>query len=244
VGRPIAGRFVRVPAPGWIELRAASPAARARRVWRLVVLRPPARRSRDVCLVIALERQDLADTDTRCDVWVPRSGAVSFVDMPAIPDRSGPSPMLISGVAPPGVRAVRVDGLGGSHRLPLSEHRAFLAVYAPGVRGKVRLVSERSDREIVRTFELPVPQRVYLSAHHEHRRRGAVFDDEVGEDVTSQSYRRVVRRFGPPAVIRREQGLRCAYYEIVGWASDGWRFCFARDGHMVSAEGNSPLPAH
>jgi hypothetical protein len=28
----------------------------------------------------------------------------------------------------------------------------------------------------------------------------------------------------------------------VGRARDDWRFCFARDGHMLSAGGNSALP--
>jgi hypothetical protein len=209
-----------------------------------MVLRSPRGRPRDVCLAFGLERQDRAEANTRCDVLVPRSGAVSFVDVPGIPTRFGPSPTLISGVAPPGVRAIRLEGPGGSRPLPLSEHRAFLAVYAPSARGTVRVVTQRHDREIVRSFELPASPQLYLSAQHEHRRRGAVFGDEVGENITSQSYRRVVRRFGPPAAIRREQGLHCAYYEVVGSAGDGWKFCFAEDGHMVSASGGSPPPSH
>jgi hypothetical protein len=242
VGHPIAGRAVRAPTPGTVELRAASPVAGARQVWFVVVLRPPPGRPRDTCFTIGLEVLDIGEADTRCDVLVPRTGAISFVDVPSIPDRFGPSPTVISGVAPPGVRGVRLDGPGGSRSLPLSTHRAFLAVYAPRARGKVSVVSQLGDRESVRSFELPVSPRVYLSAPHQHRRRGAVFNDDVGENITGRSYDQVIRRFGPPAAVRREQRLRCAYYEVVGSAGDGWRFCFARDGHMVSATGRSPPP--
>jgi hypothetical protein len=242
VGRPVAGRAVRAPTPGTVELRAASPVVGARQEWFVAVLRPPPGRPRDACLTIGLEEQDIGEADTRCDVLVPRTGAISFVDVPGIPDRFGPSPTVISGVASPGVRGVRLEGLGGSRPLPLSKHRAFLAVYAPRARGKVSVVSQLGDRDVVRSFDLPVPPRVYLAARHEHRRRGAVYDDEVGENITGRSYHQVARRFGPPAAIRREQGLRCAYYEVVGSAGDGWRFCFARDGHMVSATGGSPPP--
>jgi hypothetical protein len=228
--------------PGWAELRAESPAADGRLAWRVVAMRPPPHGPRDVCLTFGLAAQDLAEADTRCDVSAPGSGAVSFLDVPGIPDRFGPPPTLIMGVAPPDVRAVQVEGLGGTHPLPLSAHRAFVAVYAPSAHGKVRLVSTLGDRKTVRTFELPAPPRSYLFAPHPHRRPGAVFNDEVGESITGLTYRQVVHRFGPPAVVRREQGRRCAYYEVVGYANDGWQFCFRRDGHMFGAEGNTPPP--
>jgi hypothetical protein len=244
VGRPVTPRFVSVLGPGWVELRAASPAAGGRPVWRVVAMRSPPGRPRDICVTVGLAAQDLAEADTRCDVSAPGSGAISFLDVPGIPDRFGRSPTLISGVAPPGVRAVRLEGLGGTHELPLSAHRAFVAVYAPDARGKVRLVSQLRDRKIVRSFKLPAPPRTYLFPRHEHRRRGAVFGEEVGKPITQLSYREVVHRFGPPAVVRREHGLRCAYYEVVGYANDGWQFCFRRDGQMHGAMGNTPPPAH
>ncbi|MDQ1727649.1 MAG: hypothetical protein QOK14_1694 [Frankiaceae bacterium] len=243
IGRPVAPRFVTVLGPGWVEVRATSPAAGGRPAWRVVAMRPPPGRPRDTCVTVGLAAQDLAEADTTCDVSAPGAGAVSFLDVPGIPDRFGRPPTLISGVAPPDVRAVRVEGLGGTHTLPLSAHRAFVAVYAPGARGTVRLVSQVGNRERVRSFKLPAPLRVYASAHHEHRRRGAVFNDEVGEPITQLSYRQVVHKFGPPAVLRREHGLRCAYYEVVGYANDGWQFCFRRDGRMDGAMGNTPPPA-
>jgi hypothetical protein len=244
VGHPVAPRFVRVLGPGWVEMRAQSPAPDGRPAWRVVAMRPPPGRPRDTCLTVGLAAEDLADDDTTCDVSAEGAGAVSFADVPGIPDRFGRAPTLISGVAPAGVRAVRVEGVGGTHTLPLSAHRAFIAVYAPDARGAVRLVSQLGDRTVVRSFRLPVPERLYLDDHHEHRRRGAVFNDEVGEPITGLSYRQVVHRFGPPAAVRREHGRRCAYYEVIGYANDGWRFCFRRDGQMYSAEGGAPPPAH
>jgi hypothetical protein len=242
VGQPVAPRFVREMGPGWVELRAESPAAGGRPVWRVVAMRPPPHGPRDVCLTFGLAAQDLAEADTRCDVSAPGSGAVSFLDVPGVADRFGRTPTLIMGVAPPDVRAVRVEGVGGTHSLPLSQRRAFIAVYAPRAHGKVRLVSQLSDRKVVRTFKLPAPERSYLFARHPHRRRGAVFNDEVGEPITQLTYRQVVHRFGPPAVVRQEHGRRCAYYEVVGYANDGWQFCFRADGHMFSAGGNTPPP--
>ena len=245
VGHPVAPRSVNANgAPGWVEVRADSPAPGGRPGWRLLAMRPPPGRSRDTCVTYGLSAQDLAEADTTCDVSAPGAGAVSFLDVPGIPDRFGRAPTLVTGVAPPDVHGVRVEGLGGTHALPLSAHRAFMAVYAPRARGKVRLVSQLRNRNVVRSFELPLPERVYLSAHHVHRRRGAVFNDEVGESITGLSYRQVVRRFGPPAVVRREHGKRCAYYEVVGYAHDGWQFCFRRDGRMDGATGGVEPPKH
>jgi hypothetical protein len=93
----------------------------------------------------------------------------------------------------------------------------------------------------VRSFELPLPKSSGEPVHV-NRRPGAVFNDEIGKDVTGLSYRQVVRRFGAPAVVRREHGQRCVYYELVGFADDGWQFCFARGGRMLGAKGGSPPP--
>src|SRR3954452_24653838 len=157
VGHPVAPRRVSVLGPGWVEMRAGSPAPGGRPAGRGVAMRAPPGRPRDTCLTVRLAAQDLGEDDTTCDVSVRGAGAVSFVDVPGIPDRFGRPPTLISGVAPPDVRAVRVEGVGGTHSLPLSAHRAFIAVYAPGARGAVRLVSQLGDRSVVRSFRLPAP---------------------------------------------------------------------------------------
>jgi hypothetical protein len=245
VGRPIPPRFTReMGLPGWDELRAESPAADGRPVWRVLAMRQPPGRPRDFCVTYGLAAEDLAEADTECDLAAPRSaGAVSFVSVPGIQDRPGGPLTLISGVAPPGVRTVRVEGIGGVHTLPLSAHRAFAAVYASDAHGKVRLVSDRGDRKVVRSVKLPVPERLRVYPRHEYRRRGAVFGEEVGEPITGLSYRQILRRFGPPAFARQEQGMLCTYYEVVG-ETIGWQFCFRSNGQMHGALGNTKIPAH
>ncbi len=242
VGRPVRPRRVNVFAPGAIELRVGHPGPRGGPRWFAMVLFPPPGRPRDVCVATGIVDEDPGEANTYCDVSVPDS-ATSFIAVAPIRGRSNERPALISGVAPPEVRAVYLQGPGATRRLPLSAHRAFLAVYAASARGRVRIVSKLRGGRTVRRFELPLSPRDSLPQHR-HRRRGALFNDEIGKDVMLLSYRRLVRRYGPPAVLRRERGLRCAYYEIVGFANDGWRFCFTRAGRMDSASGNTPPPAH
>jgi hypothetical protein len=247
VGQPVTPQSVSVPGPGAIELGAVHPGRRGGPRWFGVVLSPPPGRPRDVCVGFGIARgdsiakEDLAGADVDCDVAV-ADEATSLINIVGIPDRYGPSPTVIAGVAPEGVRAVRLSGPGGTRSLPLSASRGFLALYSPRARGRVRIVSQLAEGSTVRSFELPLPPGWSLETDHRNRRQGAVFNDEIGEPITRLTYRELVGRFGPPAVLRRERKLRCAYYEIVGDASSGWRFCFARDGHMVRASGNSPPP--
>src|SRR3954462_4716662 len=100
-GHPIPPRRVSVLGPGWVEMRAGSPAPDGRPAWRVVAMRPPPGRPRDTCVTTGLVAQDLAEADTSCDVSAPGAGVVSFIEEPGIPDRFGRSPTLISGVAPP-----------------------------------------------------------------------------------------------------------------------------------------------
>jgi hypothetical protein len=73
------------------------------------------------------------------------------------------------------------------------------------------------------------------------RPRGAVFDFEIGENITNESYRTVRRRFGPPVKTFAGPGnVHCVYYDVVGEAT-GWVFCF-RGQKMVSADGNQTAP--
>ena len=249
VGKPVAPRRVNVfeGLSGAVELRALSPGPRGRPPWFAMFLLPPAGRPRDVCVATGLADSGLAkaglgEINPICDVSV-RNAATSFITAHGVPDRYGKPPTVISGVAPPEVRAVRLEGPGGSRKLPLSAHRTFLAIYAASARGRVRLISELRRGETVRTFDLPRSSR-FTSAGHRSRRQGAVYNDEIGESITELSYRQLARRYGPPAVLRRERGELCAYYEVVGSPDDGWQFCFKRSGRMASAGGNSPPPAH
>lgn len=242
VGRPIAPRPVTVRGPGTVELRARSPTGHGRPAWLAIVLSTPGADPRDVCVATGLAGRSLGEANTSCAVRTPRAAA-SFVARDGIPDRYGAAPTVVSGVAPPGVRAVRLTAAGGTRTLPLSTHRAFLAVYAPSVRGRVGIVSVDRAGTTTSSFVLPLPPRWSLRrSRHPHRRPGAVFDDEVGENILLRSYDEIVRRFGAPAAVRTEHGRRCAYYEVVGRALDDWRLCFAADGRMLSAGGNPALP--
>jgi hypothetical protein len=209
--------------------------------FRLIVLRAPGANPRDLCVATAPIGQGLGEANSACDVRAPGAAAV-FVAQPGIPDRLGHTPTVVAGIAPPDIVRLTISGPGGRWVLPLSQHRGFLALYAHGTHGRVRIVADRiGGGSSTRTFSLPLSRHTKL--FRRHRRRGAIFDDEVGENILRRSYTRIVRDFGPPAAIDREHGNRCAYYEVVGDGPIGWRFCFATGGRMLSASGNQHLPA-
>jgi hypothetical protein len=70
------------------------------------------------------------------------------------------------------------------------------------------------------------------SAPHSHRPPGSVYDDEIGENVLTAPYSRIIQLFGPPA----SRHGRCIKYKIVGRSNDRWTFCF-RGEKMISASG-------
>jgi hypothetical protein len=84
-----------------------------------------------------------------------------------------------------------------------------MAAFAPTARGTVQLRLLLANREAG-----PWPRL---------RRRGAVFDYEIGENI----------------VTKPNQTL-CVYYDTVGY-QHGWSFCF-RGQRIVSAAGNQPAP--
>jgi hypothetical protein len=180
----------------------------------------------------------LGESTETCAVRAHDRSFVSATE-PGVSDRFGASPTVIAGVAPHGVkRVVLHDSDGRRVTLALSTHRAFLALVRPRLRRRVWVISESSSGHVsTRRFSLPVP----AVQRHPVRRRGAVFNDEIGETITSRSYAQVVRRFGRPARERTEGAERCAYYEIVG-RSRAWRFCFGSRGRMVGANGGARLP--
>ena len=77
----------------------------------------------------------------------------------------------------------------------------------------------------------PGPQYV-PSAHHAHRPPGFVYNDEIGENVTSASYDRVIQVFGPPS----SRHGKCIVYRVVRQPKAKWTFCF-RGQKMISASG-------
>jgi hypothetical protein len=151
---------------------------------------------------------------------------------------------VVSGQVDRDVERVELIGPGAMRtRLPLSAHRVFLVAFAPSARGPVRLVLERAHRPpFTHAFTLPLSDQD-RGAWPRVRRRGAVFDYGIGENIVSQSYREIIRQFGPPLrTFSRPHGVRCIYYDVVGY-ENGWLFCFRGEG-MVGASGNQPPPAH
>jgi hypothetical protein len=217
VGHPTPPRHAEIQQGGTLELAAPG--------MRLAVLHAPGADPRDVCVGVLPAGALYLEADVACDVRVPGSPTL-FVMRPG----EG-APAVVAGVAPPGVARVRVSGPGGPRRLPLSRHRAFMAVYAVGTRGRVRVSAGGRTAATFRlghTIRLP-----------RHRRRGAVFGDEVGERILRSSYTDILRRFGAPAARGRHRGRRCLNYAVVGEGPGGWWFCFAPGGRMVSADHSS-----
>jgi hypothetical protein len=76
------------------------------------------------------------------------------------------------------------------------------------------------------------PPKYFPSASHKHRPPGSIYNDEVGENVLTAPYDRIIELFGPPA----SRHGKCIKYKIVERPSDMWTFCF-RGQKMVSASG-------
>jgi hypothetical protein len=70
------------------------------------------------------------------------------------------------------------------------------------------------------------------SAHHSHRPPGFVYNDEVGENVLTAPYDRVIQVFGPPA----SRHGKCIVYRVVHQPKAKWTFCF-KGQKMTSASG-------
>lgn len=136
VGQPIAPRDA--PAlHATVELM-ISPARTGEPVVRLAIHRAHGQDPRDLCtLALTRSRGRLTTTDSQCDVRAPGEAAV-FASTQA--DAS----TLITGIAPRDITAVTIAGPGAIRRsLPLSRHGAFLARYASGTYGRVRVIARR-----------------------------------------------------------------------------------------------------
>ena len=68
------------------------------------------------------------------------------------------------------------------------------------------------------------------SARHKTRPRGSIYNDEIGENVLTAPYDRVIELFGPPA----SRHGKCIRYRIVGQKHRNWEFCF-KGQHMTGA---------
>jgi hypothetical protein len=200
------------------------------------------REPRDVCFGTYTANESPEDGDLGCQVRGPEP-LVLTLSYQFIP-RSSPVARFtaVYGQAAPGVREVDLVGPGdGETSLPLSTHRMFLVAFSPTARGTVRLrLLSANGGSFTHAFSLPLTDRE-AGAWPRLRRRGAVFNYEIGENISSESYRQIVQRFGPPlsSYTKRNRTL-CTYYDIVG-DENGWTFCFKGQA-MVGAAGNQPAP--
>jgi hypothetical protein len=76
------------------------------------------------------------------------------------------------------------------------------------------------------------PPKYVPSARHKHRPPGFVYNDEVGENVVSAPYDRIIELFGPPA----SRHGRCIKYNVVGQPHRHWEFCFKGQRMTGAAE--------
>lgn len=243
VGEPVRARRIEVTGrQSIVELRVKDPARPALPSLFVALVHVVAREPRDICFGTYAGNQAPIDGDVGCQVRgsEPLALVVGENFIPgSVPVRRF---ITVYGHADRDVARVELIGPGGRRvSLPLSAHRLFLAAFSPSARGTVQLRGELTDGgAFSHTFSLP------LTRHEPGpwprlRRRGAVFDYEIGENITIESYRTVRRRFGAPLKTFTKPGnVRCAYYDIVGYPS-GWMLCF-RGEKMVAAAGNQTAP--
>jgi hypothetical protein len=208
----------------------------------LTLVRGVHREPRDICFGTYARNQAPADGDVGCQV-VGNAPLTLVLGDTYIP-RSAPLARFIAVYGRADRDVTRLELLGPGRRrtsLPLSAHRLFLAAFAPSVHGTMHLRAQLGDgTTFSHALTLPVT-RYESGAWPRIRRRGAVFDTEVGENITTESYRTIRRRFGSPLKTFPKPGnVHCAYYDVVGYTT-GWLFCFKGE-RMLGASGNQPAP--
>ena len=243
VGAPVSSRPVEVMGtPGTAELRVEDPANPASPPLFVTLGHGVAREPRDVCVGTYVANESPEDGDVFCQIRG-REPLVLALGYGYIPHSE---PVLqfttVWGQADSDVDRVELIGPGATRvRLPLSPDRMFLVAFSPSAGGAARLVAQLADgRSITHAFTLPLTHRE-AGAWPRLRRRGAVSNAAIGENIVTKSYRQIIEEFGPPlSTISRPHGVRCIYYDIVGY-EHGWTFCF-HGQTMVGAAGNQPRP--
>lgn len=208
----------------------------------VTLVRGVPRERRDVCFGTYTANESPEDGDVGCQVRG-REPVVLTVSYQYIP-RSSPLARFtaVYGQVAPDVRAAELIGPGNRQTsLPLSVHRMFLVAFSPTARGAMQLrLLLASGASFSHGFSLPVTDRE-AGSWPRLRRRGAVFDSEIGESIVTKSYRQIIRRFGPPLrSFTKRNGTLCIYYDIVG-EQNGWTFCFKGQA-MTGAAGNQTAP--
>lgn len=244
VGEPLPAHPTQVTGrPSTVELGVKDPARPALPSLLLALVHGVRREPRDICFGTYTANQAPMDGDVGCQVVGKAPVAIALGEN-FIP-RSVPLARFVAiyGQADREVAHVELLGPGSRRRLlPLSAHRLFVAAFSPSVRGVVRLRAQLADGSAFsHTFSLPVTKSE-SGAWPRTRRHGAVFDYEVGENITTESYRTVRRRFGAPLKTLIKPGnVRCVYYDVVGYTT-GWVFCFKGEKMLGAAGSQTPPP--
>jgi hypothetical protein len=243
VGEPVPSRPTEVTGrASTVELGVKDPARPALPSLLLALVHAVRREPRDICFGTYTRNQAPMNGDVGCQVAGKAPLALALGDS-YIP-RSVPLARFVAiyGQADRDVARLELLGPGSRQRsLPLSAHRLFLAAFSPSARGTVQLRAQLTDgTAFSHTFRLPVTK-TESGPWPRTRRHGAVFDYEVGENITTESYRTVRRRFGSPLrTLPKPGNVRCVYYDVVGYTT-GWVFCF-RGEKMLSASGDQTPP--
>jgi len=245
VGKPLAPLPTEVMGiPGTRELVVHDPARPSAPPVFVTLGRKVPREPRDVCFGSYVANESPEDGDVICQVRGSEPLILTLSD--AFIPHSVPvlTFMTIWGQASADVIGVQLLGPGGARTpLPLSVHRMFLVAFSPAAPGTYRLSARLTDgTAFTHVFELPLT-RGELGGWPRITRRGAVFSDApIGENIVSKSYAEIINELGPPLeTITRPDGVRCIYYDIVGY-ENGWLFCF-RGEQMVGAAGNQAPPS-
>jgi hypothetical protein len=243
VGAPVSSRRVEVMGtPGTAELRVDDPARPASPPLFVTLGHAVAREPRDVCFGTYVANESPEDGDVFCQIRgnEPLVLTLGYAFIPYS------DPVLrfttVWGEVNSDVDRVELIGAGATRvRLPLSADRMFLAAFSPSARGAVRLVAQLADgSSFTHTFTLPLTHSE-AGAWPRLRRRGAVSNAGIGENIVTKSYRQIIEKFGPPlSTFSRPHSVRCIYYDVVGY-EHGWTFCF-RGQTMVGAAGNQAPP--
>ncbi len=240
VGMPVPVRHVKAgAASGALQLQAPGPERPSHSDLLATLVKPVAREPDDVCFG-TYAAGEAGDGDVQCTVRG-RDRLVSVIAETSIPG-AGPLSYLV-GQAPPDVTRVELLGFNGSRKLRLSAARMFLATFSQPARGRVVLRATLSDgRNLTTAFTLPLSGAQMQAFSDRYRRPGAVFDNEIDQNILGTRYREIVKRFGQPlAMLSNSHGERCVYYDVVGY-DNGWSFCF-KHGTMTAAGGNQVPPS-
>ncbi len=242
-GVPVPVRSVKAgAASGTLQLRAVGPGRSSRGGVLATLVTPIAREPDDVCFDVYAASEDPTAGDVLCSVRG-QGRLVGLIGESSVPGaRPWRQLSYVVGQAPAGVVRVELLALNGSRELRLSAAHMFLATFAPAARGRVELRATLSDGQtLTDAFMLPLSSTQTQAFSDRYRRPGAVFNNEVGENIIGTRYREIVKRFGQPlATLSNSHGMRCVYYDVVGF-DNGWSFCF-KHGTMTAAGGNQVPP--